>query len=340
MRGPALLVASGERVELVFNNDGRPFAVTFPAGLIDSSSKPTPQKLADTGPLAGYPACARGGAFYFCADKTGNVRRSPVSGNAAGSAGGDVFASSRAGTRIDAVTLTGDHALLGYLYTGKTTEGFVTEAWAKLDDEPAVRVSEDGTGATTLDLAPRGAGALAMTIDTRSALTAVHARSLTSEGGKLGMGPDEVVFIGGPPEHATTGILGAAAAGVAWALVPLAKDATNFGTAIVRVDDPPRVDAPVTWSLYPNGLDPAPLVATQGKSPIRVARVRPQASEPTSPRILELGRVDGEGTFTSLGIVGTDGRPRDLAVDVDTHGALWLYYTDAAGGWVERRMCP
>jgi hypothetical protein len=340
MRGPALLVATGQAVDLVFNKDGRPFVVELPAGPIDPAVKPSPHKLPDPGSLAGYPRCARGGSFYFCADRTGGIRRSPVATSAPESPPGDVFATSRAGTRIDAVTLGSDHALLGYLWTNKTTEGFVTEAWVRLDDAVPVRISEDGTGATTVDLAPRGAGAVAMTIDTRAALTAVHARPLLVEGGKLVAGADAVVFIGGPPERATTGVLAAPASGIAWALVPLAKDATTFGTAIVRVEDPPRVDAPVTWSAYPNGVDPAPIAATQGKSPIRVARVRPVSSEPSSPKVLELGRVDGEGTFTSLGIVSTDGRPRDIAVDVDPHGALWLYYTDASGGWIERRACP
>ena len=52
--------------------------------------------------------------------------------------------------------------------------------------------------------------------------------------------------------------------GPSWSLLPIAKDVGSFGLAIVRLDEPPRVDEPVVWSMYPNGLDPAPIAAASG----------------------------------------------------------------------------
>jgi hypothetical protein len=110
--------------------------------------------------------------------------------------------------------------------------------------------------------------------------------------------------------------------------------------ATVRLDDPPIVDAPTAWSMYPNGLDPAPIAATTGVSPIRVARVRPVDARPDSPRGVEIGKLDDKGAFTPHGLLSTTGKISSLAVAVDAIGTLWIYYTDAAGSWLERRVCP
>jgi hypothetical protein len=227
-----------------------------------------------------------------------------------------------------------------YLASKKTSEGWVSEAWAAVDEQPPVRISEAGSGATAVDLAPRGTSVVAMMLDARAALTAMHARVLTFAD-KLVVGTDAVVFVGGPPERRTASTIATPKeSGTAFALLPIAKDVSIFGMAAVRVDDPPQVDSPVAWSTYPNGLDPAPIAATQGHSPMRVARVRPLAADASSPKVLELGKLDDRGGFEAQGIIATHGAPSDVAVEVDAHGALWIAYTDSDGTWLERRQCP
>ncbi len=334
-RGPAALHAGKDSVDLVFNEDGVPRTLHIPGGPIDPNAKPAEVKATGATSTATTPPCAFGGDFVFCSNKAGDVVRTPRSGGATKTVGAQ-----RSGYRIDATTLAGTHSVMAYLASRKTTEGWTSEAWVVVDDLPAVRISEDGAGATAIDLAPRGSSVVAMMIDARRASTQVHARVLTWSGAKLALGADAVVFIGGPGERQTAAVIATPTDGAGYALLPIAQETSTFGMATITVEEPPKIDAPVTWSMYPNGLDPAPIAATQGHSPMRVARVRPLASDATSARGLELGRLGADGAFVSQGYVATHGTASDLAVDVDGLGALWLFYTDTAGSWLERRVCP
>ena len=174
-------------------------------------------------------------------------------------------------------------------------------------------------------------------------MTPVHARALAWKdvlpSAQLDVGADAVVFIGGGAEPHTGCALATSSSGAAFALVPTSAE-MGFGMAAVRIGDPPAIDEKTVWSMYPNGLDPAPIAATTGASSIRVARVRPLEARPDSPRGVELGKLDENGAFTPYGMISTTGRVSDLAVATDSVGALWVYYTDAAGTWLERRTCP
>src|SRR5262249_20799214 len=150
--------------------------------------------------------------------------------------------------------------------------------------------------ANSFALAARGASVLALTIDARTALTAMHVREIRYDG-HARLGEDVVVFVGGPGERRTAPALLVPTSGPVWGLLPIAKDVGTFGLALVRFEDPPRVDEPTFWSIYPNGLDPAPVAATPGNGAEWVARVRPAAAEPGAPHVLEMGEVRGEGEF-------------------------------------------
>jgi len=334
-RGPAALRAAHDSVDVVFNDDGAPHVLHVAGGPIDPKAKPiAPPLVGDVTPSTSLP-CAFGGGFVFCPSRSGDVFRTPRAGGDKKSIG-----SQHVGYRIDATTLAGAHSMMTYLASRKTSEGWVAEAWAVVDDLPAVRVSEDGAGATSIDVAPHGDSVVILMLDARRASTQLHAR-VARWNGKLDLGADAVVFIGGPGERQSAATIATPASnGTAWGLVPLEQDVTTFGMAAAKIADPPEIDAPVVWSAYPNGLDPAPIVATQGKSPMRVARVRPAAAEATSEHVLEIGRVADDGAYTSDGFVATHGSAKDLAVDVDELGTLWIAYTDSAGTWLERRQCP
>ena len=89
--------------------------------------------------------------------------------------------------------------------------------------------------------------------------------------------------MGGPAERHTAGTLAFDKEGVMFALVAVANAYNAFGMAAVQLPLPPTEDLPVAWSLYPEGLDPAPLAASRGVSPIRIARVRPSSLGATPP---------------------------------------------------------
>jgi hypothetical protein len=113
----------------------------------------------------------------------------------------------------------------------------------------------------------------------------------------------------------------------------------DFGLAIVRLDDPPRVDEPTVWSMYPNGLDPASVAVVARGAGAWVARVRPQAADPASAHVLELGEVSADGSFTPRDIVPTANLPNDVSLALGPHGDLWLAWVDSSGSWVERLAC-
>ena len=253
LHAPAALALRGDVLDIVQNDDGKPHRVSLPVSPVPGDASAPAREPAEGGVRSGYGvACALAGERVFCSDRTGAVRRSARDGS-----GDRIVASSRTGSRIGAAVLAGSHAALAYLASRQTSEGWVSESWLAVDDEPPVRLSEDGSGATFITLVARGASVQALSVDARAALSALHLRPITFEG-KAHLGEDVVLFVGGPGDRRMIATLAAPPAGPGWALLPIARDATTFGVAAVRVDDPPRVDEPVVWSLYLNGLDPAP----------------------------------------------------------------------------------
>jgi hypothetical protein len=334
VRSPAALLVRGETLDVVLNDDGKPRALSFAAGALPAAAGTVDPEPSASGTAAGYlVGCALADDRVFCVDRTGAVRRAARDGS-----GDRVVASSRTGSRISAAPLAGSHAALAYLASRQTSEGWVSEAWLAVDDDVPVRLSEDGSGATSLLLVPRGGSLLAVSADARTALTTLHVRPVTFEG-HARLGEDVVAFVGGPGDRRTAVGFAPAARGPSWALMPISKDIGSFGLAVVRVDDPPRVDEPVVWSMYPNGLDPAPVAAAVAGSTTWVARVRPRGPELGSARIVELGTIAGDGSFAARDELAMTGKPTDVALAADSHGAVWLAWVDGAGSWLERLAC-
>jgi hypothetical protein len=344
VRGAAAIVVHADRVDAILDDDGRPRVASYPI----AGPTPAERESASGGGPAGAPAglrvaCAPAGDVAFCPDKTGAIHRARITGE-----GDRIVASGRTGSRIAAAVIGGNHTALAYIAARKTTEGWVSEAWLAVDDEPPLRLSEDGSGATTIDLVPRGSALIALYVDARTALTALHARPVAYDHGAR-LGDDVVVFVGGPGERHTTAVAALPPSGPGWALLPIARDISDFGLAVVRLEDPLRVDEPVVWSMYPNGLDPAPIAAALGGgreardggggARTWVVRARPQSAEASAPRILELGEVLTDGSFAALDVVPTSGAPSEARLTPGAQGDLWLSWIDGSGSWLERLSC-
>jgi hypothetical protein len=343
--GPATLwidEASPEKeVRVVFNHGGVPRATTLPAapakpaknGKPEAAKKPERLALSEPAERLGTTACAFAGGQWFCVDKAGAIHRATAIGEE-----GPVIAQARVLSPIAAAPIGGSHVVYAFLSDRKTTEGATTLAFAALDDGPPQTLSEDGAGATFVTLVPRGDEVVSMYIDARRALTPVHARVITAgAGAKLGFGTDAVIFVGGGSEGRAGGVIAQGAPGSELGLLGMGKDEKDFGLAAIRIEQQPRDDAKTTWSLYPGGLDRAPVAATQGTVPVRVLHVRPASAEPKAKKVLELGELDAAGVYKTSCPVAEGSRFADLAIAVDRRGAVWLAYTDADGTWIERR---
>jgi hypothetical protein len=268
-------------------------------------------------------------------DPSGAIHRRPLLTEGSD----EVVGHARPHSPFAAEAIEASHVVVAYLADRRTSEGWVSEAYVVLDGGPPQRISDEGSGSTDVALAARGSSVLALLLDGRVAMTPVHGRTLSFEHGALAVSEDAVVFVGGGAETHTRAALGVSAEGRAFGLIPIGGE-NGFGVVSVRLDDPPRMDEPATWSAYPNGLDPAPLAATRGLTPVRVARVRPLDARPDAPRGLEIGRVDDGGGFVPYGLVATRGRVKHVSVASDRAGAMWVLFTDGSGTWLERRNCP
>jgi hypothetical protein len=341
----------GQDPRVIFNRDGVARVITLPtpppraAASANAKLKPPldqqpsskkvdrPERLAltEAAEQATVPGCSIAGSFVYCMAMSGAIHRMTLTGE-----GDTIIATGRPGTSI-ATALLGGSTLLAFLADRRTTEGSVTMAFGALDIATPVQLSEDGSGATFVALAPRGDRAVAMYIDARRALTPLHARILSAEAGKLRLGTDAVLFIGEGTDTRPIGALALGESGPTFGLLPTFKDVKTFGVAAIRIDEVPRDDAPVTWSTLPSGLERAPIAATRGVSPVHVAVVRPASNEPKAKRVLELGEIDPSGTVKALCIAAESSKFVDVSLTADRLGTLWLAYTDAHGTWIERR---
>lgn len=334
--------APEHEVRVIYNQNGSPRAVSLPAPPAEKGAAPAkgakggdkkPERLALSEPAerAALPPCAFAGGLWFCADAAGNIHRMAGVG-----VEGPVIAEARPGAMIAAAPIGGSRVVYAYLADRKTTEGSTTVAMAAIDGAPPETLSEDGAGATFVTLAPRGDEVIALYLDQRRVLTPVHARIIRANG-KIGFGPDAVIFVGGGSDGRLSGAVARGAPGNEFGLLALDKDDKEFGMAAVRIDEPPRDDARVTWSLYPAAMERAPFAVTQGAAPARVLRVRPAGPGADAKRVLELGELDASGGYKPSCPVAEGARFADPAIAVDRRGALWIAYTDADGTWIERR---
>lgn len=337
-RGPASLVADKNELHVFANEGGRPRDFPVPIAPPPRAGVVKPPKPAAFVAMH-WPPCAIAGKFAFCSKIGGIVQRTTLGANDT-----KVVARHKAGTRVSAALVGGTHTALVTLDGRRTTEGETLQAFVTFDDGEAQRLSDEGAGATVAHVAARGSGAVAVYLDARMAMSPLHARELSVQGHDLALGPDAVLFVGGTPERSIDFAI-ADASGAFFALVPHAREAAEFGMAAIPIAAPPKDDVEAVWSLYPNGLDPAPVASAPARDEkdaagAWVARVRPEARAPSSPKVLELGRLGRDGAFTSLGVLANADHVTDLSMAVDAHGAIWILYGDNASTWLERRVCP
>jgi len=336
-RGPAALVVTPTELRLVANDGGKPRIFAAPLGAPPPASAPSVVPPAPSSFVAmRWPPCEMAGKWAYCQATGGIVYRTTL-----GTTDTKQIVKSQPGTRVAASLLGPDHAVVATLDARRTTEGVMMQAFVTLDDGETQRLSDDGAGATVVRLVPRGERAVALYLDARMAMLPVHARPLSLKGKELAIADDAVVFVGGPPERGVE--LTAAGTGRSlFALVPMARETTDFGMATIPIAEQPKDDVQPAWSFYPNGIDPAPIAATIAAEGAAswVARVRPSEKEAGSPRALELGRIDAAGAFTTLGIISTGKKITNLAITTDTYGSVWILYGDSNATWLERRVCP
>jgi hypothetical protein len=166
-----------------------------------------------------------------------------------------------------------------------------------LEGKEPLDLTPEGAGASSVTLTRVGDHLLATSIDGRSAMTPMHARSVTLTEAGATLGEDVVVWVGGPAQ-AWTELFVSAQAGRAWAHVPIERDATHFGLASVDLGTEPHLDSEVAFFDYANGIDLAPVATAELCGRAHVAFVRPTTSVPHAPEELVLVRLETKEAVT------------------------------------------
>jgi len=238
---------------------------------------------ADLAPLGHGPSVADGHAYWVSRGRL--VRRSLLGDSALEVLADDARASCR--THAERVS---QGVVVSYL--GKPDDEGTCHARLWVSNGKGLDLTPDGAGASSTSLTALGKDRLlAVSIDGRSGMTPLHARTIAFTGERPALGDDVVAWVGGPAQPFTE-VLAGAAGGIAWAAVPLERDATHFGLATLRLGPTPQMDTEAAFFDYPNGLDLAPAAAAELCGRLRLAFVRPTSRAPRGPAELVLSDPD------------------------------------------------
>jgi hypothetical protein len=169
----------------------------------------------------------------------------------------------------------------------------VAKLW--VEGHAPVVLTPEGAAASSVGLVRDGEGLVAWSIEGRTGMTPVHSRAIRF--GKTGpqLLEDRVVWVGGASQPFTELIpLGANGQQQRVAL-PLERDVSRFGLLQLSLErDQP--EARPRWSLYPNGLDPAPVAGGSLCGEQVVAVVMPQSAQGATPQRLEVLSAEDSAT--------------------------------------------
>lgn len=250
-----------------------------------------------------------------------------------GSGKAEVLASdARDGTRVASAQGV-KPAAVAYIAHGK--DGLRARLWVEGGGDHDL--SPDAAGANSIALARTDSGLVAVSLAGRTAMSPVHARTITFDGNKPKLGKDVVVWVGGASQPLTElSAVGAPDSDV-WAFLPLERDITRFGLARIEVGTEPSMNATVTWRAFPNGLDPAPVASARLCGKAAVLYARPAEATPGSPQELHLAALEGDKLGAPV-LVARAGAFSNVSIAALPHGALVAYVADRRT-WARTLRC-
>lgn len=201
---------------------------------------------------------------------------------------------------------------------------------AKLWSEgvPLLNLTPAGAAATSVALAYTPDGLIAWSMEGRTGMTPVHARELRFPDGSRQLLEDRVVWVGGASQAFSELVAlpakVAAPGGTARAVLATEQDVSHFGLLTLTLSGAPESQA--SWSLYPNGIDPAPVTSGELCGRTVIARVKPQSAQGATPQELELLSADDD-TSPPL-IVAYAQRFFDISLATVAGGALLVTVAD------------
>lgn len=274
--------------------------------------EPTARSRESFWPVARGPAVGVKHAYWISKGRL--VRRALAGGDL------EVLATdARDGTRV---AVTGDPEAAAYITAPK--DKLDSQAKLRLSDGRSFVLTPEGSAASSVSLAQAGRDLVASFIDGRSGMTPVHARRWVSQTNALE--PDVVVWVAG----ATQGMTEVTSVGHdqgSFLLLPVEKDASHFGLASLALGLEPRMDPPLRWRTYENGLDRAPAAAAHVCGASLAIYVRPTDARPGANQELVASELTSAETATSEPLASARGFA-DVSLYPIPEGAILAYVAD------------
>jgi hypothetical protein len=277
-----------------------------------SALEPTTRGPQDFWPVARGPAVSKTHAYWVSKGRV--VRRTLEGGEL------EVIATdARDGTRV---AVAGSPDVIAYITQPVGKQDSL--ARLRLPNGAKLLLTPDGAAASSVSLTSMGEDVIASYIDGRSGMTPVHARRLHTKTGTLD--PDVVVWVSGATQGMTE-IVSVGGDGGSWLMLPVERDSSHFGLATMALEADPKMDPPLRWRTYENGLDRSPAAATVLCGAPVVAYVRPADARPTANQELVLSELTLDETASSEPLATARGFA-DVSLFPIPEGAVLAYVAD------------
>lgn len=277
------------------------------------------------------PPSIAGEHAYFVSNGKLARRRAPSLGPL------EVLADARESTRVAALPATSARpAVAAFIQNPDKPTGSATAMlWVEGGD--VLRLSPDGTGASSVSMTESGSEVLVAVLDGRTGMTPVHVRKITFLDKRPKLEENVVAWVAGPAQP-TTELTLLATEKDAWIFSPLERETTRFGLAQVHIGTAPKIASPVEWRMYPNGIDPAPVAAVHACGRDLLVYTRPSTETPGSEQELHLA-ASGESGLESSDLLAKAPAIRGVTASGDA-SSLLVVYGASSRTWALSSPCP
>lgn len=218
-------------------------------------------------------------------------------------------------------------ATVGYiLRPPKEDSPLLARLW--VEGAPPELLTAEGNSTHSVRLVRTGDGVLAVSVQARMAMTPVHARRVRFASGKPLVSDDLVVWVGGGIQPLTEMALLPEGDQKLYGFLPHERSIREFGLARLDIGMSPDMETPTTWSLYPNGIDPAPVAAGDVCGIPMVLYAAPESATPDAAH--ELLLRDGRDASAEPFRLAGEHRIYFVSLAEVPGGALVVWVTDSA----------
>jgi hypothetical protein len=303
---------------------------------LDSAAAPrdTPVAVLRDGagpfPLARGPAVRRSMAYWV---SRGQLLRQAANAPGGSAAPQVLTEDARVGTRVAVPVGLSAHVqalpeVAAYIARPKDPDAPLTaKLWVEGQPQP-LGLTDDTSSALSVALAGTATGLAVMFLEARTGMSSIHLRLVDFSKSPPSLGEDRVVWVGGPSRPSTELQASGADAVSVGGLLTLERDMTHFGLAELRIPlSANALPLEPNWSLYANGIEPAPFAAATVCGRSVVALARPSSALPHAPQELVLTDLVPDGTSEVVLLARSSGF-FDVSLARVGRGALLSYVAD------------